>query len=486
MSRKPHVVIINPDQWRGDAVGFRGTPGVQTPVLDRLVRKEAVAFTDAHCQHPTCTPSRCSFMTGWYPHTFGHRDQRYMLRDADATILGQLRELGYTTAWFGKNDLFPAENGLESYVDHYQRCQPAPYALYRQTDERRGAGPEDDRFYSFFTGLVEDRPEMPVAMDHDHQQVRAAVDFIAKHDSDQPLCLYLALHNPHPPYGVEEPFFSAIDRSAVGEPLAEPDDLERLPWVMREMLERQGLRGWSSERWRELRAVYYGQVLRIDHHLGQVEAALRAAGMWDDTLLLVFPDHGDHAGDFGLVQKDFSSLRTAITNVPLVVKPPVGVACEPGVNPHPAELTDVGATIYDLLGHRPRWQQFGRTLLPGIADRDHAHRHSVFSEGGHPLGTGRTGPAQREDLYWVTGSLEAEDHPAVGKVAMVRTASHAYIHRLHESDELYDLEFDPCLTDNRIDDPDLGGVLDALRLRMLDWHLETGDVVPPWTNRREP
>ena len=64
MPKHPHILIFNPDQWRGDALGHLGHPAVQTPNLDRLVREDAVSFRHAYCQNPVCTPSRCSFMSG--------------------------------------------------------------------------------------------------------------------------------------------------------------------------------------------------------------------------------------------------------------------------------------------------------------------------------------------------------------------------------------------------------------------------------------
>jgi len=63
-ARRPHLVIFNPDQWRGDVLGFAGNPAAVTPNLDRLVASDAVGFTSAFCQNPVCTPSRCSFMSG--------------------------------------------------------------------------------------------------------------------------------------------------------------------------------------------------------------------------------------------------------------------------------------------------------------------------------------------------------------------------------------------------------------------------------------
>ncbi|MGE5548937.1 MAG: sulfatase-like hydrolase/transferase [Bacteroidota bacterium] len=65
--KKPHIIIINPDQWRGDVLGHMGNPAAVTPHLDQAVENDFVSFRRAFCQNPVCTPSRYSFMTGWYP-----------------------------------------------------------------------------------------------------------------------------------------------------------------------------------------------------------------------------------------------------------------------------------------------------------------------------------------------------------------------------------------------------------------------------------
>jgi hypothetical protein len=63
--KHPDIIIFNPDQWRGDVLGHMGNPAAVTPHLDRLVAGEAVSFRNAFCQNPVCTPSRCSFKSGW-------------------------------------------------------------------------------------------------------------------------------------------------------------------------------------------------------------------------------------------------------------------------------------------------------------------------------------------------------------------------------------------------------------------------------------
>ena len=140
MPRKPHIVIFNPDQWRGDVLGHMGNPAAVTPNLDRAAREDSVSFRHAFCQNPVCTPSRCSFMTGWYPHTRGHRTMVYMLRPDEPMLLRTLKEEGWFVWWGGKNDLVPAQHGYENYCDvKYDPPNTAERPSY-PTPMRRTAG----------------------------------------------------------------------------------------------------------------------------------------------------------------------------------------------------------------------------------------------------------------------------------------------------------------------------------------------------------
>ena len=89
-----------------------------------------------------------------------------------------------------------------------------------------------------------------------------------------------------------------------------------------------------------------------------------------------------------------------------------------------------------------------------------------------------------EGLYYPRLVLQRGEGPEHTKAAMCRTDRYKYVHRLYETDELYDLEADPQETANRIADPALADVRADLRARLMQWYLETADAVPPDTDRR--
>ena len=116
--------------------------------------------------------------------------------------------------------------------------------------------------------------------------VDGALDLIRNAPADQPLCIYLPLSYPHPPYGVEDPWYSQIDRDLIPSRLPTPD-WSKKPKLTAGIYDRQGLQGWSEARFTELRATYYGMCARVDAQFGMLVTALQEAGMYDDSAIFL-------------------------------------------------------------------------------------------------------------------------------------------------------------------------------------------------------
>ena len=254
-----------------------------------------------------------------------------------------------------------------------------------------GRGPPNgDNHFSFFKGRLDAAGER-VYCDGDWSMVYGAIDFLReREDSEQPLCLFLPLGYPHPPYCVEEPWYSLADRSSVP-PRHVYETWDDKPALLAGIRDGQGLTGWTEERWRELRATYYGMCARVDHQLGLLIDALRDAGLYDDTALFVFSDHGDFTGDYGLVEKTQNTFQDALSRVPFVVKPPSG-STAPGIREQMVELVDFPATVYDMADIDCGYWHFGRSLANVLADPSADHRDASLLRGRTPR---RRGTSQR-------------------------------------------------------------------------------------------
>jgi arylsulfatase A-like enzyme len=455
------------------------------------VETEAVSFSNAFCQNPVCTPSRCSFMTGWYPHVRGHRTMFHMLHKDEPMLLRTLKERGYFVWWGGKNDVVPGQYGFEDYC--HIKFQPSPPSRYRDlhSDNAWRGAPESDTFYSFYHGRLDRQPDDddPHYLDNDWANVLGAIEQIRNRPAGSPLCIYLPLGYPHPPYAVEEPYYSQIDPRFLPPRIPTPE-WELKPAILRGIAERQRLGSWNEERWTELRAVYYGMCARVDDQFGLVVQALKEAGIYVDTAIFFFSDHGDFTGDYGLVEKTQNTFEDCLTRVPFIIKPPASLPVRPGVCEALVELVDFPAIVEALSGSKFGYTHFGKSLLPLISGQADIHRQAVFAEGGRLPGERQAMELESQDnqvptgLYWPRLSLQASHGPEHGKASMCRTTRYKYIRRLLEADELYDLEADPQELYNRIHDPGLKGVLSEMKERLLTFYQETCDVVPMDADRR--
>jgi arylsulfatase A-like enzyme len=113
-----------------------------------------------------------------------------------------------------------------------------------------------------------------------------------------------------------------------------------------------------------------------------------------------------------------------------------------------------------------------------IADPTRPHRQAAFSEGGFRLDEEPLNERADHHPYALKASLQHERPELVGRAVAVRTADWTYVHRLYDSDELYDRRRDPHETTNLVDDPALADTRHDLRDQLLTWLVETSDVIP--------
>jgi len=343
----------------------------------------------------------------------------------------------------------------------------------------------DRLYHTFLWGEV---PENYGPSLSDDYVARQAAEFIARPPSE-PYFLLVNQTFPHPPYAVHEPYYSMYDRAQVPFPIRPPADFRGKPAIIKRVHERMRMNEVTDDELREIVAVFYGMITKTDRNLGWIMDALKETGQWDNTILVASSDHGDFAGDYASTEKMQNTFEDCLTRVPFVVKPPRGVAADPGIREALIELVDFPATVFDLAGVEPGYTHFGPSLLPLLADRQAAGRDAVFCEGGRLRGETQAMELESrqspDGLYWPRLTLQADDsHPYHTKAVMCRTREFKYVRRLYEPDELYDLRRDPDELRNVADDPAYGEAVSRLRDRLLTWYQETCDVVPRETDQR--
>ncbi len=474
---KMNFLFFMPETLRADSVGCLGNDIVKTPNMDRIAR-EGVCFTNCFVQHTVCSPSRCSMFTGLYPHTNGHRTLTYLLQPHERNLFRDLKENGYYTQCFGKNDLLSQEaislsfNSVgKSELKRFTKQLEIARSLYKNP------WPKEHKYHkSFYYGKI----PQEAGKDFNWACIQSACNFIDNPPSE-PFCLYLPLGLVHPPYRVEEPYFSMYDRKDVPPPV--PANFSDKRSFMKLLHHAHGINRLDEDDKREIRAVYYGMITKLDALLGMIIDKLKETGRYETTAIFIFSDHGDYTGDYGLVEKWWTGFQDCLLRVPFIARvpgfPPVGKV-ETMI-----EMIDLYPTILELAGIKPLHSYFGKSLVSLMKGKKDSLRDAVFAEGGHLETEEHCFEPVLDGIYHEKTTLPRKYGPKVfSKAVMIRTRKFKYIYCPDDINELYNLEDDPCELHNLAGRPETKEIEQYLKERLLRWLVWTVDTVPhKWDKR---
>lgn len=340
MDSRPNILCISLDSVRADEVSFLDGK-LTTPNLEQLAGQSTV-YLNAISPSTWTLPVHTSVFTGLYPPEHGVLDFNREL--GDHPTLGQkLREAGYDTRAFFHNSWVEIGGGLRGFE--------------MDQDGNRTTGPDLSGMKEYLAMILKrlriDKPFYELYLYHnrpqeDERTVRAAADAID--DASDPFCFFVHLNDTHwkyfPPKTLEARFSDAGRFSL---------RWNQLYWQNRifENKERYWTGAWKprrnvSDRMREL---YRATIFKADSLVGTLISALEQRGILDETIVVVFSDHGDNFGEDGLYGHHFS-VSNALVRVPLVIHDPTDTL-EPGTVDIPVQLNDVFPTILQLCGIRP-------------------------------------------------------------------------------------------------------------------------------------
>ncbi len=462
-----NFVFFQPDEMRAESLACYGHPLIRTPNYDRLAA-EGVRFDQCHVQNSHCSPSRVSMMTGLYPHCGGHRTNWHLLRAHEPHLFRYLHEAGYDIHWYGKNDML-ARDSLSCITEYGYEPEGVP----RRNRHAWG----DPEFFAFdFETLDCEREEVA-----DYLKVKAGIDFLRRREaSDSPFFLFLPLLQPHPGYTTHRDFHHLYDPRDI--PDLRPAGLEGKPDFYALIRKYRRLDELPEDFFRRLNAVYLGMISYTDWLLGELVAVMEELGLFENTVLVVSSDHGDWAGDYGLVEKWPSDYGEALNRVPLLVRAPGNRAGH--VVEGPVEMFDLMPSVMELAGLSPTHTHFARSFVPQLRGEPEDRERLVFAEGGYDAREPHAFEGRWDwsdpprGVYTPKGQQQQEVPESVCRATMVRSRSHKLIRRTAGRDELYDLENDPLELRNLIDEPGMREVRSELGTSMLDWFMRTSDTVP--------
>ncbi|KAI0022991.1 alkaline-phosphatase-like protein [Xylariomycetidae sp. FL0641] len=479
---KPNIIMFMPDQLRYDAVGVFGNDIIKTPNIDAFA-EEATRFTNIFTQASVCSQSRCSMFTGNYPHVSGHRTLNNLLKPWEPNVFRSMKEHGYHVAYLSPRGDFYADNATELGVNEYGFLTEQTLPEFASEPFQ----PDQDNIWNrlFYTG----KRNATEAQDYDETMIRGALKWLENPPQDKPWVLFLPLVFPHPPFSVEDPFFSMYNRSEMPLPASQKERAGYEPMFHKAIRDNYGTERATDEMWQEVKATYYGMVSRVDWQFGRIVNKTKEAGLWDSTVTMFFTDHGEYLGDYGLVEKWPSGVDDALTHEPLLIGGaglPRGVVYE-----EMGEMVDLVPTVLALGTVPATYAQYGVSLLEAMhaAGRGETlpHKAYAYSEGGF-LRAEEPLLEQGPFPYDIKIALQHNDTALVGKAVAVRSKEWTYVYRLYEADELYSRApgADPHELRNLAADPAHAGARAALREVALRWHVETADTVWWYLDERTP
>jgi len=353
----PNILMISIDDLN-DWIGVLGIqPEVQTPNIDRLARS-GILFTNAHCQAPICGPSRASVLSGLRPSTTGIYGQ---IKDedlrkgspsmADIRFLPQyFQDNGYKTMGVGK-------------IFHNH----APKGVFEISGGRKGSfGPKPEKRLKWDRkGTSTDWGAYPDqdSLMYDHQYAQWTIKQLEqKHN--RPFFMAVGFIRPHVPWYAPKKWFDIYDPQKITLPPYLPNDWDDLP----EIAKRIAFKGmmpttdWAIENdeWKNIVQAYLACVSFVDHQVGQVLNALEKSNYKDNTIVVLWSDHGYELGEKGSFGKQ--TLWSESTRVPLIFKIPDG---KQNIRiDQPVELLDLYPTLLMLSGLPDNPQIEGKSLVP--------------------------------------------------------------------------------------------------------------------------
>jgi len=470
MQNKPvNLIILCSDEMRGDCLGVMGNPDIKTPNLDRLAQ-HSVLFKNHFTCHGKCVPSRVALMTGRYSHTDGMRDIFNDMPEDTPNVLGRLKELGYQSAVFGKNHCW--RTMFSGYVDvHSWTGEYEDYYDMRQKEAEeinKNMPPPPCQFGDGFDYVGR---QLEVTDEIYAEQV--ATYLTQTRDKDRPFFMQVNYEAPHPVYRVEDPYFSMYSRDAI---TPFPYDLPKdAPLPLRVMREVRTGNEPNEAAFREIQATYYGMITKVDTLVGKIMQTVRDEGLLENTLILFWVDHGDFAGQYGLVEKWDTCMNDCIMHVPSMMYSPTLPAGK--VVDSLTSHVDLAPTIFDVMGIEPIRGIHGRSLVPLMLE-DREVRTAIFGDGGHE--SEATARAKDADFKRKTGKDKTylRDPDTMARTKMVRTKDYKMVIRLAGGNELYDVVTDPYEMENLWDAEGVSSIKMDLMQRMLDWCLETDPDKP--------
>ena len=486
-TKQKNILFIAIDDLK-PLLNHYGADYMITPNFDRLA-KMGVSFTNAHVQYAVCGPSRASVMTGTFPDRTKVWDLHTDFRESAPDLISMpeyLIQQGYETTAIGKiyhkGSSAAGHDGKSWSIPHSQpdnydpKYGEAAFEYYQNPEtkakmnaliaeaEAKGIK-KNGKLRNYVFKKLKPSTEHAEVSDEAYQDGLYTQEALKKLDiltsGDKPWFLGVGWQKPHLPFVAPQKYWDLYERDEV--PLAEFQELGKgtPKYAYHSFGE---LRAFSDidnnlnigdkideAKQRELVHGYMACVSYIDAQLGKLLDALEAKGILDDTVIVLWGDHGYHLGDHTEWNKH-SNFEQA-TRIPFMFAGP-GVAKDKMVA-NPVDLVDLFPTVFELAHVKPSAQTQGKSLVP-LLDADPATtiaQDYAF----HQYARGkRMGYSIRTDRYRLTEWYD-DNYRSTQK----------YDESKLLATELYDYEKDPLETVNWAKDKNYNAIKEQLHNKLV-------------------
>lgn len=487
-NKRPNVLLVTCDQWRGDCLSVVGHPTVQTPNADTLA-KDGVTFRRHFAGAAPCSPARACLYTGLYQMNNRVCRNGTPMDGRHGNIALAARALGYDPTLFGYTDVSPdprRHHPNDPLLRSYEGVLPG-FTVRRQLPEHQKAwlswlsakGIDSSAGFPDIHRPVGKPPEpvSPTPPIYSKDETPAAFlteEFVRWHgeqrDAD-PWFAHISYLSPHPPFIVPEPFntmYDPADGPAFNRAVSRKVEAGQHPYVDYH-LGRQtrgdfipGAKGkvakWDEATFRQIRAIYYGMISEVDFQLGRLWQAIKTAGEWNDTIIVLTSDHAEQMGDHFMLGK--GGYFDGSYHIPLIIHAPGGKAAGSAVNAF-TEAVDIMPTLVELLGgEAPTWVD-GHSLKPFLGSKE----PEIWRDAAHWEFDFRNISAQNAEEHLGIKSQQCN-------LAVIRSDRYKYVHFAGLPPALYDLAEDPTETRNLAQDPGYLAVRLEMAERLLAWRAE--------------
>jgi len=447
---RPNVLFIAVDDLRNCAGAF-GDPLAKTPSIDALAKRGTV-FRNAHCQMAICNASRASLMTGLRPDSIRVWGLTKHFRDEtpDVVTLPQLfKQNGYYTHSIGKvyhgsgrPSKDPPSWSDKPELDHFEKIDN--YFLKKNRTGGKAAATEraDVADNKYRDGKIADAA------------IRKLREF---KQADKPFFLAVGFQKPHMPFTAPSKYWELHDRADLAEPSFARMPTGAPPLAGHDWPEARGYTDIprqgpiALEKIAELRHGYYAATSFVDAQFGCVLDELKRLELDDNTIIVLYGDHGFHIGEHDLWGK-LSNYDPA-TRAPLLMAHP-GQKDKGAVIDRAVEFLDIYPTVVELCGLEPPGTLEGQSLAGVLDDRDAEVKDFAISQFPRPVSYNFTrnppknmGYSIRTEHYRYTRWVEFK----TGKLL---------------AEEFYDLKAGGIERNNETENPEYAQVVDKLKHRL--------------------